>query len=167
MFNRFVDTLETRQLLSGDCALVPDAPAAGKSVVPAVLASPRLVSSSAYLGTYSGKVIVTSPPIIPSFSATLVIKSISATNVVTGTMSFPSLGYKNLPFSVKSRLDPKTGKFTIYYSKAGTTSGSGSITLTGTANTKTKLVTGNFTGHVIYHGLPVSGYGTFKFTKTA
>ncbi|MFI5378002.1 MAG: hypothetical protein ACHRHE_01735 [Tepidisphaerales bacterium] len=167
MFDRFVDTLESRQFLSGGCAPVPDAPAAGQPAASAMLASPRRVSPSVYLGTYSGKVTVTSPAIIPPFPATLVIKSISATFVVKGTMSFPALGYKNLPFSVKSKLDPNTGKFTIYYSKAGTGVGSGSVTLTGTANSKTKVITGKFTGSIVYQGMPVSGVGTFKFTKTA
>ena len=167
MFNRFVDTLESRQFLSGDCALVPDAPAAGQPVVSALVASPRKVAASSYVGTYTGKVTVSSPPLIPAIPATLVIKSISATNVVKGTMSFPALGYKNLAFSVKSTFNPATGKFVISYTKTGTTAGSGTITLTGTANPTTKVITGKFNGSIIYHSLPVTIVGSIKFTKTA
>ncbi len=167
MPNCFVDALESRQFLSGTCALVSNAPAASQPAVSAVLASLRRVSSSAYLGNYTGKVTVKSPPLIPAVPATLVIKSISAKNIVKGTMSFPGLGYNNLPFSVKSTINPATGKFTIYYSKAGTTAGSGNITLAGTANAKTKVITGTFNGSIIYHSYPVTVVGTIKFTKTA
>ena len=167
MSTRFIDSLESRQFLSGDCAMTPAAPTDTQPPVVAPLVLARRVSTSAYVGTYSGKVTVTSPRIIPNIPATLVIKSISSTNIVKGTMSFPVLGYSNLPFSIKSKLDPKTGKYSIYYSKAGTTAGSGNITLTGTVNSKTKVITGSFTGNVFYKGLPVKVLGTVRITRSA
>jgi hypothetical protein len=155
-----VESLEPRQFLCAGSAAAS---------LPAAMAAPGItaqrVAPNPILGTYKGKISITTPYPASTNAVLRITGFKAATKVVTGTISLPAYFSTPIPFSVQSTYNPTTRAFVIRFSK-GAGNLKVSATIKGTRNATTSALDGRFTGVVPYQGFSVNVDGTFHFAKS-
>ena len=165
-----IESLESRQFLSGSCGLEQPAaePITAATLAKAAVAKAATrIPAAKIVGNYAGSVKITLPFAYGPLKATLTILTVNATTKkVTGSIKIPKLYNQPVNFSVKSTFDTTTGAFVIRFTKGIPATGQGiSATIKGTFNRATSAMTGRFTGVVPYQGNPITADGTFTFKK--